>query len=686
LPQQPIGIRRLAAQQRRVHCDVIIPVAAVDDQRRQPVAAAGNRAERDRVTAGTAVDGERRCRRGTRLAAERNCVGSDARVDGNRADMANQIVQRVSVVVRRAVDNQRIHVVGREELGLQAGAHHDNVSATASSGCSIVRGIQLRSDGVPCGGVAFVGTGVQIPFVDHAGHPFSGGVQGRIDRYDVDGVVLSVGLVDVVEVPQLQRIRTCVQPGNISGRLVDALPIEAGDHLVHKPLAVFVQGDFPDADVEPDPQEGFQEDAQLARNIEQALRPMLDPFEQFAAVQFAVAQQVPCVLIVGKLVVQVEADHRFDPAGDARLDQAADAQRGYRGHGRRQRRFGQVFVRVLPAVVVHVEAVEDPPALCQGKVVLLPPLPQAAGVEAEIEVRGGADRALEAHVQPREDRIGFLVHELQVQVRQVVPEQIHFALAGQEVQDRRRVLQHRNAEPRPTGTAAAARGQSLLVGTGQQARCVQFRVVRRRPRHVLGRRCCTAVSDEVPGEIEIAKADRAGVGEVPRGFQEIQRGVQDLDHFLGRIDGTGRQRQVGQIDELDLADPQIDLLVQQVDQRLQRLDDVVDRVERVAQKAAHEAAHVQRHVFQPHLRRAGVEAGAAAGGKAHVGQHLVVMDDGRDRRQNVAERGVERGTQVDVHIGRGVQRQDHGLAGGQFPVPARVRDIDPQVAPDAAAE
>ena len=442
-------------------------------------------------------------------------------------------------------------------------------------------------------------------------------------------------------------------------------------------------------------------------DVEQALGAVAQARQQLFAIHLAIANDGVVVRVLGQEVVQIELDQRFHAALHARFNQPADAQARHDAHRGADRNLGLVVARVFLAMVVQIQAVEDQLQARRRRYAADPlvfPLAKAARVEAEIEIGLGPDGAVEAGVQAREHHVRFLVFEQQVQVGQIVIEQVDRAAVEDEVEQRGRVFQHRNAEALlgRQGALGAVRtggigGGRPVVGVGCIVNALGARqrlflgfgelgIVARGAGHVGLGSGNTRLFKRFAAQVEGAEIDSAALRQHPlQRVDEFDGGLDQLQHLLGLVHRGARQLQARQVDQHELGDAQVDLGRQQRHQRLERLDDVVDGVKRIGQEAAEHAADVERDVLEDHLWRADLELRAARCRQGRFAQHLVVVDDGGHLGQRGAAQGRHLRGDVGVDDCVGLEREDWRVAKFQAAVAIGVGNVQAKVAADAAA-
>ena len=526
-------------------------------------------------------------------------------VDPHLVNDAVQLAQLEGIGVGAAGPAQYPDLAIEEEFGGLAGADDQRVLALFVQ--TVVGNLVAHRQ--------LIGTRV-IADVDEAVLGQVGEREVVVDQHSRDVVVLRSG-----ETAVAQRQRVAGQLCDVGIDVVHALVVEGGNEFVDEALGLLEQGDGADAEVEADPQEGLEEEPQLAVHVEQARR-VEDVLEQFFAVEFAVADR-QVVEELGLEIVEVEVDRRGDAALDPGLDETADAEAGEGADRRLQADLGLVFRRALAAMIVKEEALEDAPAF--GRVVIgSHPLADAARVEAEVEVGRRPDLAEQADVESGKDRIRVLVLEQQVEVGKVVGKERRIAPPEQEIEDRQWIFEQRNAEA--TGAAdpllldcSVVVRQPFLIRAGRGFS--ELGLLRGGPGAAGIRRLGAAdiaigrlgvrILERIFGDVEVAKIERSRVGQTLRLLDELDRRLDDLEYLLGRVDGRRRQPQIGKIDELELGDADVEFHQQQIDHRLERRDDVVDRVERRPEIGVEDAADIERDGLERDVRRPDRETGAA---------------------------------------------------------------------------
>ena len=345
-------------------------------------------------------------------------------------------------------------------------------------------------------------------------------------------------------------------------------------------------------------------------------------------------------------------------------------------------------------MVVQIEAIEDAPRF-RWIEVGIHPLPQTARVEAEVEVGGDPDVAKQPGIQTREDREATLVLEEQIQVRQVVPEQVHIATPHDEAQQRRWIFQNRNREVLFGWRLLALRGRAggeriavepFLIRSGQN-----LLLTRRQCAVVFafaGGVCCTQVCARILrrgfSQMERAQIDVSGRGQFIDGVQKLNRTVQDLEHFGHRIDDVGRQPQPRDINKPNrwAGDASHrNFHQQQIDNRLERRHDVLNGAQCVPEEALEQTSDIDRNVFKNHIRAAEFDAGFAVRRQRDVTQHLCVMYGCGNRRQEVACRGLHTGNQMGLSECGCVHRQRNAFTDFPFSVAVSIANIQTKMPP-----
>ena len=288
-----------------IDTDVVVAVATVDDQ-------------------GTEL--------GTgRLRRQLDQVAAAAGLEVNVVDVAVEPIKDELVAENAAAGAQRRDRRGQEELGLGAGGDDDEVLVCVvgaqrdkfvAKRCQLWRGVVLQVNPAPVDGAPQRQAG--------AGRRHLNGVVLRnvvCTALVVERQLASAWAGGVVLGPQQS-----VEAGKAVRAVDRAFEIELGNDLVDEALAGFEDRYLAEAEVDADPEERLEEDAQLAVHIEHALRAMADAREQFVAVELAVADHLVVSDKFGELVVEVELDQCLNAPFDAGLNQTADAQAGHRPH------------------------------------------------------------------------------------------------------------------------------------------------------------------------------------------------------------------------------------------------------------------------------------------------------------------------------------------------------------------
>ena len=251
-----------------------------------------------------------------------------------------------------------------------------------------------------------------------------------------------------------------VQAGNILRRLMHTLPIKFDQDNINEALAGFEQRDLTKAQVNTNPQEGLKEQAQLAMDVKQTLWAMGDALNQLGAIELAVTDRIT-VLKLGQLVIQVKTNFCFDTTNNTCFNQTANTQRCAGKKGSIEHHFIEIIGGIFHAMIIKIEAVKQTPGL--GRVIVrCLPFDEAAGVVTKVKIGFHAHFTADDGVQAGEYLERLAVGELEVQVRQVIPEQIH-RLSGQQAQGRHWIFQNGQTESALGFSTCGAASQAFLV-------------------------------------------------------------------------------------------------------------------------------------------------------------------------------------------------------------------------------